>query len=116
MIGPDGRNCNNTMTGEIVSTCQLVLRRRGRTDSTFVCSASWIHSNHAERVGPIVDGEGMVDLLCLNALHSDEILAGKTHTDLDRSHLKSRGGGSISASRHDHLLAPRRAARFAPNR
>lgn len=94
MMGSDGRDRNNTVIGELsvhVSWC----RRKGRTDSTFVCSSSWIHSNHAERVGPIVDCEGMVDLMCLNEMHSVGSLAGEMHDDLDRTHLKSRGGGSL---------------------
>jgi hypothetical protein len=70
---------------------------KGRTDSTFVCSASWIHSNHAERVGPIVDG-GIVGLRCLNGVHSRGSLAERTWDDLDRRHLEidHEEGGDFS--------------------
>lgn len=115
MMGSDGRDCNNTVIGE-GSVHLLVLRKKGRTDSTFVCSASWIHSNHAERVGPTADGGGIVGLKYLHETHSTGLPVWGTWDDLDRSHFKLNREGVISASRRDHLLAPRRAARLAPTR
>jgi hypothetical protein len=86
MMGPDGRDCNNTIIRES-SVRQLVLQRKGRTDSTFVCSASWIRSNQAERVGPTTDG-GIVDGERWHGSHSAGFPVWGTSDELDRSHLK----------------------------